>query len=238
MLPFLIPALVGAAASVGGAYLQNEQARKNSAKQMAFQERMSSTSHQREVVDLRMAGLNPILSATGGAGASTPAGSAAPVVGADIAGGAASAVSATLKSAELEQIQAQTDAAKAQASKADEEAETIQALRPGAVAKQNAEVVATMQGAQGGAAKLPLELQAMSWLPRESEERIRQMLTQGRHTDAQAELTRAQKRLADQTFEGVGASAKAQAKIDEALSNSDIGIILRLLKHVMGTVRY
>lgn len=79
------PGLLSTAASFAlpmvGDYMQyqgqkdtNVSNAKIAADQMAFQERMAGSAHQREVNDLRSAGLNPILSGTGGAGAATPPG--------------------------------------------------------------------------------------------------------------------------------------------------------------------
>lgn len=67
--------IIGGAASLFGGERANAASAKEAARNRKFQERMSSTSHQREVKDLRLAGLNPILSAT--KGASTPGGSMA-----------------------------------------------------------------------------------------------------------------------------------------------------------------
>jgi len=124
--PFLIPPLITA----GGSLLTNVFNALEARSNRRFQERMSSTAHQREAADLRRAGLNPQLSAMRG-GASTPSGAMATFEDSG-SKGVATALQARL-------LESQIGLQRAQTKLAGENATTVEAVRNPTVSKLEAE---------------------------------------------------------------------------------------------------
>lgn len=133
------------AALVGGlsAKMSNSANAREARRNREFQERMSSSAHQREVRDLRAAGINPMLSRMG-SGATTPGGDRAEVE--DVG---SKALGAAMAAAQLQLVKAQTRREDASARLAGTQASDISSTLPGRTELMSMQAdVARMSAAQ------------------------------------------------------------------------------------------
>lgn len=218
LLGALIPSAISAVGSFFGGERRNKSQTEAAREQMAFQERMSSTAHQREVTDLRAAGLNPILSAKLG-GSSSPAGAQPNIVdsiGEGARSGASTFTANRLMAAQEEQIRAGTEklmqdtrTSSAQAALLDEQ-RNLTSLQGKKAFLEIPFVSELAQSTAAGATQTTKNL-AVQW-SKLSEEHKNWVI----------------RNIADQLGLSVSAAHAAKADIDKGYFNSEIGRALRL----------
>jgi hypothetical protein len=223
----MLGALIGAGASILGGIMSNRANAKQAEKNRDFQEEMSSTAHQREVADLRAAGLNPILSA-GGKGASTPSGGQATQSDV-ITPGVNSALSVRRNTAEVANLEAAEDQTRALTYKTDADIRNVQA----ATANTNMDTVLKSAQVNTEMHNTRLTGQRHDTEVHETEKRRQESLAAA-HAAAQAQanvaLTNANASIATSSAKG----AKLEGEIDETRYGAFMRYLDRAVKSATG----
>lgn len=197
--------------AIGGGMDTNEANAKQASKNRDFQEYMSNTAHQREVADLRAAGLNPILSANH-SGASTPSGSTAQMSNPfDKAFSSAVEILNTIAKTQLTEAQAKTEL------------------------QQPAKVIADTSSAK--ATKDLIEMQTLESSSREDLNRVQGHRdsvdailknAQIRNENLRNQLMRLDKQAAEQTLKGL----RNEGEIDETKYGNAMRYVDRFFKAI------
>lgn len=208
----ILGSIASAAVPFVGGLLQNNSAKDRAADAFAWQLEAANTAHQREVKDLRAAGLNPILSAN--RGAATPSAPMAPVVN-PLENVIPNARMAAMLKGELEQQTAQTNATEAQAL-----ASEGAAMNSRAQAQLAGEVENTQRSQQS-------QLQALTELARR----------QAQQTQAMTGLTNQQRATEEQRTQQTYHNARqaaAQARQSELTGPGHVGQAANSVSEMIG----
>ena len=231
---------LGAASSIySGMKSQSGQSSANAANrqqalvQMMFERNMANTAHRREVKDLRAAGLNPILSGTGGHGAASPSGAMSHYENAKGAG-VSSALAALSTLTEALLTKQQTEKTKAETDNTLARTAT-EREQPGLVREQTRLTGNNANSAVAQMANISLDnrLKEIGYRVQMSELDKNNELTQlfRKQGLTQSQITRLTSLNADQAAE-VYKGLKTEGMIDE----SQYGVFLRVLGRLLPAV--